>query len=472
MNFGSLPYFAFIIAIVAAIHLMPGRRSREWLLLAASLAFYAAWDVRFIPLLLGVSAASWFLGAVVSRPPSATRSWLMGLGIAALMSPLVLFKYTNFLIENLRALGLAHGGGPALDLILPVGISFFTFQAVGYVCDVAAGRIKTEPSLTRYTVYMTFFPHLAAGPIVRAADFLPQLNAAWRAPSAQVIGYSLARFLWGLFKKLCIADHLAASVVDPVFGNLGLASGPTIVLASFAFSLQIYADFSGYSDIAIASARLMGFRLRENFDAPYLATSPSAFWRRWHMSLSLLIRDYVYIPLGGNRGMSKARAAGNALIAMLLCGVWHGAAWTFVAWGGLHGLGLVMARWLPAPATRWVRLLAGWALTQSLVIFGWFIFRATSLDDLVVAADRLAAGGWKPTDVSPAFLMILATDAALIFGEQAIIMLWRSGRLPAGLRLRVSGVPVQIGLATATLAALVLLADPYNGASPFLYFQF
>ena len=314
MNFGSPTYLAFIVLVVIAIHLVVGKKARDWLLVGASIVFYGFWDPRFIPLLLIISVMSWCLGALVDRPPSTVRAWIMGLGIATLMTPLMLFKYTNFLVANLGALGGGAGSGPVLDVILPVGISFFTFQAVGYVCDVASGRLKPEPSLARYTAYMTFFPHLAAGPIVRAADFLPQLAAEWHAPSARVISYSLARFAWGLFKKICIADHLAASIVDPVFNNLDQASGPTIVLATFAFSLQIYADFSGYSDIAISSARLLGFRLRENFDAPYLATSPRDFWRRWHISLSQLIRDYVYIPMGGSRRVGTVRASVNAFV--------------------------------------------------------------------------------------------------------------------------------------------------------------
>lgn len=392
MNFGSASYLAFIVFAVVAIHLASGARVREWLLLGVSIFFYAAWDIRFLPLLLVVSVAGWVLGAHVARPPSPFRAWLMGFGIAGLMSPLVLFKYTNFLLENLRALGWAQESGPAHDLILPVGVSFFTFQAVSYVCDVAKGRLAPEPSIIRFTVYMTFFPHLAAGPIIRAADFLPKLHAPWRAPSAQVVGFSLARFLWGLFKKLCIADALSVSFVDPVFANLSQVTGPTIVLATFAFGLQIYADFSGYSDIAIASARLLGFRIRENFDAPYLATSPSAFWRRWHMSLSTLLRDYVYIPLGGDRAVSRFRAAANVLMVMLLCGVWHGAAWTFVAWGGLHGLFLVAGRWMSGPAWPRARRIGGWILTQTMVAGSWFVFRASDFGDVLIAGERLASG--------------------------------------------------------------------------------
>jgi D-alanyl-lipoteichoic acid acyltransferase DltB (MBOAT superfamily) len=472
MSFGSAPYLAFIVLIVIAVHCAPGRKLREWMLLAASMFFYSAWDIRFLPLLLGVSFGGWILGAAVAGASPRFRPWVIGFGIAGLMMPLAFFKYSGFLLENLASLGIHHAPSATKNIVLPIGISFFTFQAVSYVCDVAKGRLAPESSLLRFSVYMTFFPHLAAGPIIRAADFLPQLHAPWRAPSATVVTYSVARFLWGLFKKLCVADHLSVSFVDLVFANLSLATGPTIVLATFAFGLQIYADFSGYSDIAIASARLLGFRLRPNFDAPYLATSPAEFWRRWHISLSTLIRDYVYIPLGGSRGVSRFRSAMNGLFAMLVCGLWHGAAWTFVAWGGLHGLLLLVFRRLSSATRSWTRAVGGWVLTQAMVMGLWFLFRTHSFGDIQDAIDRLAAGGWKPTDLSPAFLAILAADAVLIYGEQLVIRVWGTKMVMPAVRLRCARIPVQLTFAFTVFAALLLMSDLNAGGAPFLYFQF
>lgn len=472
MNFGSLPYLVFIAIIVVAVHFAPSRKFREYLLLAASVFFYSAWDVRFLPLLLGISFAGWILGANVAGPTARFRPWVIGFGIAGLMAPLLYFKYSGFLLENLAALGLSATPSAAKNFILPIGISFFTFQAVSYVCDVAKGRLAPEPSLLRFSVYMTFFPHLAAGPIIRAVNFLPQLHDSWRAPSATVVAYSVGRFLWGLFKKLCIADHLSVTFVDPVFANLSQASGPTIVLATFAFGLQIYADFSGYSDIAIASARLLGFRLLPNFSAPYLATSPREFWRRWHISLSTLIRDYVYIPLGGSQGVSRLRSAANVLFAMLVCGLWHGAAWMFVAWGGLHGLLMIVFRWLPVTAAAWMRAVGGWMFTQAVITVLWFLFRAQAFGDIQIAIDRLSSGGWKPTDLSPAFLAILAADALLIYGEQLIIRAWGSQITSPKVRLYFARVPVQLAFAVIMFAALVLFSDLNTGGAPFLYFQF
>ncbi len=471
MTFNSLGFLAFLIVVLLVLYGLPGERLRQWGLLLASYVFYGTWDARFVFLLAGVSALGYCGGVWVRRLDGSGRGWPLGLWVGLLLSPLLFFKYTNFIVSNAAALLLPSGGvAQHFDIILPIGVSFFTFQAISYVADVAAGRLAPEPSIRRFATYMAFFPHLVAGPIVRARDFLPQLHAPWRAPSRAVVGFALTRFLWGLFKKLCIADHLARSIVDPVFGNLAQASGGAIILATFAFGLQIYADFSAYGDMALSLARLLGYRLRENFDAPYLATSVRDFWRRWHMSLSLFIRDYVYVPLGGSRGLSPWRAALNALSAMVLCGIWHGAAWNFVAWGAVHGCALVLQRLLPSLP---VMAVVGWVATHAFVMAAWFLFRIESTADVAILAGKLLAGGWKPGDVSRDFLPILFVDAVVVYGEQAIIRMWHGRRMPNRAKIRLARmVPAQVLMSCALAVLVVLFMDRTMTASAFIYFQF
>jgi alginate O-acetyltransferase complex protein AlgI len=462
MNFNTLGFLGFFLAVLLAVHGIRRDDRRQWLILLASYLFYASWDLRFVPLLALVSAVSYVGGMAVA----AGRRSLLTPVILLLLLPLAFFKYVNFLLGAALDLAGALGFGaatPTMDVVLPIGVSFFTFQAISYVCDVAWNRAPVETSARRYFTYMAFFPHLVAGPIVRGADFLPQMRQAWQQPAAEVMAASLARFFWGMFKKVCIADHLSASVVDPVFANLDHVQGGTIVVAVFAFGLQIYADFSGYSDMAISAARLLGFRLKENFDAPYLASSIRDFWRRWHMSLSLLIRDYVYFPLGGSRDVSRPRAAFNALAAMTLCGLWHGAAWTFILWGTLHGLGLMAERLLSAIIPRLPgRAALGWLVSHAFVMVAWALFRVGSLDELADAVARVATTSLKPTDLSPAFLGLVLADAAILYGEQAWV---RFG----GVRLRVGW---NTAAATALATATLVLQNPRMGAKAFIYFQF
>jgi alginate O-acetyltransferase complex protein AlgI len=467
MNFDSLLFFAFVLVVAPVTYALRSDRLRHVWLLAASWLFYGVWDVRFLALFILMTVVSW-QGAIWI----AAGRRVLTVTIVILVANLALFKYFDFFSASFAAgaRSLGFGVDPIfLDVILPIGISFYTFQAVSYCVDVHRGKLEAEPDFIRYALYLGMFPHVIAGPIVRAVDLLPQIRAPWRAPSAEDVAQSLARFLWGLFKKVFIADRLAATIVDPVFQDPAAAPGGAIILAVIAFGLMIYADFSGYSDMAIALARLLGYRFRENFRAPYWAASPREFWRRWHISLSEWIRDYVYIPLGGSRGVSAARAAFNAFFAMVLCGLWHGAAVTYVLWGAWHGLLLVLGRASPAQAGGAGFRPLGWVATTIAAYAGWAIFRAQSLSDIGIMVARIAETGLSFPNVGQRYLVAFAFAAIVLYAEQAAIDRWDAARrwiAPA------RGIWLHTGASIVLGFAMLLFFRPEVGFRNFVYFQF
>ncbi|MCS6771639.1 MAG: MBOAT family protein, partial [Kiritimatiellae bacterium] len=368
MLFHRPTFWIFFAAFCAAYYI--GRRSirlRNAIVLAGSYVFYAGWDWRFLGLIVFSTALDYMAGLGIGRAksPRARRAWLWA-SLVGNLGVLGFFKYWNFFRDNAAALLEAIGLPAApftLDVILPVGISFYTFQTLSYTLDVYAGRIEPTRDLLAFAAYVAFFPQLVAGPIERARSLLPQFLTV-RTIRADTLLRGADLIVWGLFKKTVIADSLAP-FVDAAFA-LERAPLALTAAATIAFGFQIYADFSGYSDIARGLARALGFELTVNFDRPYTAATLREFWRRWHISLSTWLRDYLYIPLGGSRG-SAARTLRNLMTTMLLGGLWHGAAWHFVLWGGWHGLGLVLERRFPR--------LAGRALTLGWVFAGWFLFR-------------------------------------------------------------------------------------------------
>jgi alginate O-acetyltransferase complex protein AlgI len=371
---------AFLPLTLGLYYALAGNRTaRLGLLIVASLVYYGYWDVRFVPLLVGLAPANWLIARLFVA--GGGRIWL-DLGIALNLAALGFFKYANFFLDNLFA--LAGGAAPRLDIVLPLGISFFIFQKISYLADLRRGDRHAYP-LADYCLFVFFFPQLIAGPIVRHNEIIPQFDAP---PRRTEMWENLARgamlFILGLLKKVALADTLAPNV-DMLFGKA--ASGVPLNFAegwaaALSFALQIYFDFSGYSDMAIGLALMFGFRLPFNFDAPYRASSIRDFWRRWHITLSRFLRDYLYIPLGGNR-RGALRQAVNVVVTMLLGGLWHGASWTFVAWGGLHGLALA-ANGAWNRAGRSMPLVLGWALTMLFVLVGWVLFRAADF-----------AGAWE-----------------------------------------------------------------------------
>mgnify|MGYP003288607524 CR=1 FL=1 len=338
MNYLSLGFFAFFAVLLIGLRFTRNVRQQNVLLLLASYVFYALGDVRFLGLLIGVSVLMWVLGKGIGRELQSGKAkrYLVS-GVIADVLVLGLFKYYNFFAESFGSLlGMEY---TVLHMILPIGISFYIFQSISYLADVYTGKIEAEVSVLPVMLYIGFFPQIVSGPIVKAHDFLPQVKVHHKI-TWERLSSGAQRFLMGAFKKTVIADRLGVAV-NAVYAAPDAYSGLSLLLTVLAYSLQIYYDFSGYSDMAIGVAYILGFDLGANFNLPYLAKNPSDFWRRWHISLSSWFRDYVYIPLGGSR-KGRVRTYLNLFITMLLSGLWHGASWAFVVWGAMHAVASVL----------------------------------------------------------------------------------------------------------------------------------
>jgi len=477
-----LAWLALIGLAVGASRRTGGRPTAKLLVLfGASMVFYHAWAASMtgayrylLALILGTIALDYWLGRWIAdaRRPAARRA-LVALSLAANLGVLVLFKYYDFFARNLAAAGATVGVAVTLSpvaLILPAGISFHTFQSLSYTLDVGSRGLRPTRSILRFATFVLFFPQLVAGPIVRAEAFLPQLEAGATpglgGAGDDVAASGLLRIALGLAKKLCVADVLAVTLVDAVFAHPARYSGLECLAAVYGYALQIYFDFSAYSDIAIGSAALLGFELPENFLRPYSAASLQDFWRRWHVTLSTWLRDYVYIPLGGSRG-GEFETWRNLLATMLLGGLWHGAAWTFIAWGALHGLGLVAARALhgdgaPATSSGWRRRLAT-AATFHYVCFAWVFFRATSFTNARGLLAQIAGRTTDRANLHGAFLAALALGFASLC---APLRLWDLARS------RFVALPPWARAAVLTGAALGLRELARPAVVPFIYFQF
>ena len=412
MLFNSFSFLGFF-AVLAVIHYAVPHRFRWGLLLAASLAFYAAFRVDYVFLLLAVTAGAFHAGRAIAASHDRTqRRLIFAASVSGVLGALVVFKYFDFaagVVEDLLALfGGPEGVSlPRLGLPVAAGLSFFTFSAVSYLADVHNGRAAVERHAGRFALYVSFFPKLLAGPIERAGPFLKQV-ARPTAFSAAGVTSGLQLILWGLFKKVVIADRLAV-FVDAAYAQPAFTSLADLVIATYFFAFQLYCDFSGYSDIAIGAAKVVGIDLMENFRRPYLSTSVGEFWaRRWHLSLAGWFRDYLYIPLGGSRCSTPRRYA-NVMGVFLVSGLWHGADWTFVIWGGLNGLYQVISlmtdplrrRLRPGggsstpPSLSGFRALGRAVLTFHLVLVTWVLFRAESLSDAVTVFSRVAASAME-----------------------------------------------------------------------------
>ena len=399
MMFTTPEFFIFLVVVILLIELIRKQLWQQIILLLASYYFYWCSGSIHILLLIFVTIASYLCGWRVWKAATLKRKriWLV-IGTIIPLAVLAYFKYIDFGITQINnVLGLFSPGAsiPLLEVLLPVGVSFFTFQALSYVFDIYLGKIEHEEKFYRYALFIAFFPALVAGPIVRASEFLPQLKSKICITGANLrAGVTL--IIWGLFKKMVIADNIGG-YVDTIFANPAGFTSMQIAAATVLFGIQIYCDFSGYANIAIGVGRIFGFKIPENFDMPYFTRNIQIFWRKWHMTLSRFIRDYVYIPLGGNR-KGHLRTYVNLFASMVICGFWHGAAWTFVIWGAYHGIMLLIHRYLVRekqlgvgvkflesnPAV-FVKVL----ITQALVFFGWMIFRANSLSDLMICIQKI-----------------------------------------------------------------------------------
>ena len=494
MLFPTLDFALFFLVVFGISWEMRHRpEPRKVFLLGASYFFYGYWDWRFTALLAGSSLINYVGGRLIGMSANERdRKLLLGMAVVLNLAILGFFKYYGFFLDQLAE--MLHTAGlerdlPFLEIILPVGISFFTFQGISYVSDVYRRQIEAVDSPLDVFLYISFFPQLVAGPIVRAADFLPQLREEPRL-NRSLVSLGILLILLGLFKKMVIANYLASELVDQVFFDPSMYAGPDLALAIYAYAVQIYCDFSGYSDIAIGVAALLGYRFRWNFNQPYRAASLREFWRRWHISLSEWLRDYLYKPLGGGRGGSLLTYR-NLFLTMLLGGIWHGAAWTFVIWGLIHGTSLALERLVvslktaPAPAMAvagygsgsmapldppargerggFMSRALGVLVTFHIVCLAWIFFRAENLEFALSYVQGLANWSQPGQFTSPFLVLMVAASLGAHF-------------LPGGLVIRTAkaleGVgPIGLGFLLGFGILLIQSVAP-EGVAPFIYFQF
>ncbi len=501
MLFNSWEFAVFFVGVFL-IYRQLGHRQQNVLLLIASYVFYGWWDWRFLSLIWISTIVDYLVARRLGRMPTpnppantataARRRAVLMISIITNLGLLGFFKYFNFFVDSaavlLETIGM-NANLPALRVVLPVGISFYTFQTLGYTIDVYRGRAEPERDPITFATYVAYFPQLVAGPIERATHLLPQLARPRRANTDKLATGSLL-ILIGLTRKVAIADPLAG-IVDRAFADPAIWGSADLMLAVAAFALQIYCDFAGYSDIARGTSRMLGIELMENFNHPYFAVDITTFWRRWHISLSTWLRDYLYIPLGGNRG-SRLFTYRNLMLTMLLGGLWHGAAWTFVAWGGVHGLALAAHKMLvaarpseptspptpsstpartspptptslPAPASTPARRILGWSVSMTVVLFAWIFFRAQTFEvayEMIVGIGALRGGlpeaGAAVTFVALLSLLLFIDVPQYLRGRHAAMIEWHW--LPRG-------------LVYAAFILLILLLTPEDDV-PFIYFQF
>jgi D-alanyl-lipoteichoic acid acyltransferase DltB (MBOAT superfamily) len=493
LTFNSIEFLAFFAVVTMVCHALPGRH-RWWWLLGASYCFYATLNLNYAVLIATVTLISYGTALFLQRVRTERRrSACLWCGIGISLGILFTFKYFDFFGRSLVAVGAALGSEvavPHLNLLLPVGISFYTFQSVGYVIDVYRGKCPPEGHVGRYGLFVSFFPHVLAGPIARAPDLLPQFRGQFR------FDYDRARdglvlMLWGFFKKIVVADR-AGLIVDRVYGDPANYHGAVLLIAACLYSFQILCDFSAYTDVARGAARVLGIDLMQNFKRPYGAESVAEFWRRWHISLTSWLRDYLYIPLGGNR-CGKAKWVRNIAIVFLLSGLWHGAGWTYVVWGALHASFLIISRYtatvrdaiadgLRVSRCPLVRRSIRVAITFGLVTIAWVFFRAASVHEayLVLSGSLFGTIDVVVHAADPAYLMSIVGQVGISAMDGNILLL---GILfsEVGEMLRFSDLgnrvirraPSWVRLtACHAVAAAILFYGAFNTGQQFVYFQF
>lgn len=387
MLFNSIQFVVFLF-IVLIVYRLLNQKGRLYFLLAASYFFYACWSFSYLGLIFFTSASCFLAGLMIEKAPDKRgKKLFLTLSIVINFLILFIFKYFNFVVQAAQDIS-AYFNHPAhfdfLDILLPVGISFYTFHSISYVIDVYRGEVQTEKNLFRFLLFVSFFPQLVAGPIARTRDLLPQLR--------HLDNYKYENFrkgfvliFWGLFKKMVVADRLAISV-NHVYNHVDQASSVSLIIATIFFTYQIYCDFSGYSDIALGVSKLFGIDLMLNFRSPYFSKTVTEFWRRWHISLSTWFRDYLYIPLGGNK-VSQGRWIFNTVFVFVISGLWHGANYTFLIWGAIHGIMLVVERYVYGRSIRDIqpgvnfKNIIRWGITYIIVMIGWVFFRANNISD-------------------------------------------------------------------------------------------
>ncbi|MCO4761765.1 MAG: MBOAT family protein [Myxococcales bacterium] len=474
MLFNSLLFLVFlVVAVLGSWALGKQRTLRFAFLLVASYLFYMAWNPRFIALIVASTLVDFWVAQRIedSESQRKRKSLLFG-SLAMNLGLLGYFKYTNFFLQSVSdGVGLLGGDLPIpiFSIVLPVGISFYTFQTMSYSVDVYRRHIPAERSLLKFALYVSFFPQLVAGPIVRAADLLPQFNQKISLTHDDV-GAALFRIARGLVKKIVIADFLAVNLVDRAFSNPSIYSSPELMVALYAYTMQIYCDFSGYTDVAIGTAQLLGYKLPENFDRPYSATTVAGFWRRWHITLAGWLRYYVFFPLGGSRG-SIWKAHRNTFITLILIGLWHGANWTFVVYGAIHGLAISINRMLVRRNGRradefdqpWHQILWKVFVTFHFVVLLRILFRAPGFGEAADYTQHLFSNGWGLARIDAGVWALLA----LSYGIH-----WTPRRWVDQFSQRFTDLPVVLKGASMAALAVGVATVAETDVVPFIYFQF
>ncbi|RAK62734.1 MBOAT family O-acyltransferase [Hymenobacter edaphi] len=472
MLFNSVEFLVFFVVVTVVYWALPHRF--RWIhLLVASCGFYMAFIPVYLLILLFTIAIDYVAGIQIEQAQGRRRKQFLVLSLVANLGVLAVFKYYNFFIDNvndlLDSLHITHHALPYLSIILPIGLSFHTFQAMSYTIEVYRGNFRAERHLGLYALYVMFYPQLVAGPIERPQNVLPQFHEVKRFDFTQTL-IGLQRMLWGIFKKVVVGDVMA-EYVNSVYNHYEVHSSWSLLLATYAFAVQIYCDFSGYSDIALGSAQVMGFRLMENFRMPYFAKSVTEFWRRWHISLSTWLRDYLYISLGGSR-LGRWLTYRNLMLTMLLGGLWHGASWNFVIWGFLNGLYLSVEKLLGVrvEATEqlpWWSKLLRIGLTFHLICLTWVFFRAQSFEQALFIVRHIVEQvpgtslAWEPGTAGPLLLglgLLLLVEYGYLRGRNTeAIMPHRTWTRPLAFSLALTLLIICFGVSTG---------------EQFIYFQF
>ena len=475
MLFNSFDYILFLVIAVAGFWLLARHAQLRFVFVfVASCLFYMAWHPAYIVLILGSTLIDYVVGLRIhaTDAPKARKRWLI-VSLVSNLGLLGLFKYFNFASQaTADVLGLFLGieipSPPFLDVLLPVGISFYTFQTLSYTIDIYRRKLEPTRNFVQFALFVTYFPQLVAGPIVRASQFLPQLQRKITLSDEQV-GQGLFLIATGMVKKVVIADYLSVNLVDRVFDQPDLYTAAEVVVALYGFTMQIYCDFSGYTDVARGSAKLMGLDLPENFDRPYQSASPAEFWRRWHMTLSTWLRDYLYYPLGGSR-VGPARAYWNLWLTMFLIGIWHGASWTFVVYAVLQAMAMVIHRFFYRRSGRTGATVDSWQVhafkvfwALQFVVFSRILFRATSLQNAADITTRLGSGTFSMGQIS------LGIWAMLVL---TFVAHYTPKRWFESLELGFKSMPAPLQGVTLAVVGFILSAVATSEVVPYMYFQF
>ena len=476
MLFNSLGYGLFLPAVFAIYWIIP-HKYRWILLLVSSYYFYMSWNPKYVVLILATTLVSYTAARLLEKTDSIGRKKLiLALTLIVCLGILFVFKYFNFFSETFTSL-LARFAIPVspltLKLLLPVGISFYTFQTLSYVIDVYRGKCAAEKNPGVYAAFISFFPQLVAGPIERTDNLLPQIKSR-KEFNYESASYGLKLMVWGYFKKLVIADALA-QYVDNAYNSLPGCTGLDLLAAIVLFTIQIYCDFSGYSDIAIGTARLFGINLMTNFKSPYFSTSVKEFWSRWHISLSTWFRDYVYIPLGGNR-CSKIKRDRNLIVTFLLSGLWHGASFTYVIWGGIHGIAQIIENHLfkrtSDKPSRFLKLVS-WGAVFAFCNAAWVFFRAETLSDALYVLKNVIMDLRYPSRFKQTTLGLFEPDFLHRLFFIALLAIYDLASLTTDVIMWISQRKTVLRWAVYLIMIWIILAYmPPTGTTEFVYFQF